>query len=82
MNESAAFDHSAMLHDNAELRASTQSHVDEMNEHFARVEQIKKFKTLSRNLTPEDGELAPTLKVKHNRVQEHFAAEIDSLYSN
>jgi long-chain acyl-CoA synthetase len=64
----------------AKLRASIQAHIDEMNAHFARVEQIKKFKILHRNLTVEDGELTPTLKVKRAKVNDHFAEDIESMY--
>jgi long-chain acyl-CoA synthetase len=69
------------LHDSAKLRASIQAHIEEMNQHFARVEQIKKFKILERNFTVEDGELTPTLKVKRNKVNDHFADEIEAMYA-
>ncbi len=69
------------LHDSPELLAELQKAVDEANSHLARVEQIKKFKVLPRNFTIEDGELTPTLKVKRNVVNEHFASEIDSMYA-
>jgi len=68
------------LHDEPKLRAEIQKAVDETNSHFARVEQLKKFKVLPRNFTIEDGELTPTLKVKRNVVHEHFADEIESMY--
>ncbi|MGB8328820.1 MAG: long-chain fatty acid--CoA ligase [Polyangiales bacterium] len=64
----------------AKLRASIQVHIDEMNEHFARVEQIKKFTILHRNLSIEHGELTPTLKVKRAKVSEHFSDEIEAMY--
>jgi long-subunit acyl-CoA synthetase (AMP-forming) len=35
---------------------------------------------LARQLSIEGGELTPTLKVKRNKVAEHFAAEIDAMY--
>ncbi len=69
------------LNKSAKLRASIQAHIDEMNEQFARVEQIKKFKILHRNLTVEDGELTPTLKVKRAKVSDHFAEDIESMYA-
>ena len=62
------------------LRASIQAHIDEMNSHFARVEQIKKFAILGRNFTIEDGELTPTLKVKRAKVNDHFADDIEAMY--
>jgi long-chain acyl-CoA synthetase len=69
------------LQKSAKLRASIQAHIDEMNSHFARVEQIKKFTILARNLTIEDGELTPTLKVKRAKVSDHFADDIEAMYA-
>jgi len=69
------------LNESAKLRASIQAHIDEMNQHFARVEQIKKFTILHRNLTIEDGELTPTLKVKRAKVSDHFADDIEKMYA-
>ena len=68
------------LHKSEKLRASIQAHIEEMNAHFARVEQIKKFTILKRNFTVEDGELTPTLKVKRAKVNDHFAEDIESMY--
>jgi long-chain acyl-CoA synthetase len=70
------------LHTSSKLRESIQAHVDEMNSHFARVEQIKKFTILERNFSVEDGELTPTLKVKRAKVNDHFADEIEAMYSD
>jgi long-chain acyl-CoA synthetase len=69
------------LNKSAKLRASIQAHIDEMNQHYARVEQIKKFTILHRNLTIEDGELTPTLKVKRAKVNDHFADDIEAMYA-
>ena len=52
-----------------------------MNRHFARVEQIKKFTILHRNLTIDDGELTPTLKVKRAKVHDHFSDDIEKMYA-
>ncbi len=68
------------LHKSQKLRASIQAHIDEMNAHFARVEQIKKFTILKRNFSIEDGELTPTLKVKRAKVNAHFAEDIEKMY--
>ena len=70
----------ATLHDDPELLAEIQRGVDGVNSKFARVEQLKKFKVLERNLSVEDGELTPTLKVKRARVNEHFSPQIESMY--
>ncbi|MEM8607748.1 MAG: AMP-dependent synthetase/ligase, partial [Myxococcota bacterium] len=71
----------AALNQSEKLRASIQQHIDEMNQHFARVEQIKKFTILHRNLSIEDGELTPTLKVKRAKVHDHFADDIEEMYA-
>jgi long-chain acyl-CoA synthetase len=55
--------------------------VDEVNRDRVRVEQIKRFAILPRDFTQEDGELTPTLKLRRKVVQEHFAGEIEQLYS-
>jgi long-chain acyl-CoA synthetase len=55
--------------------------VDEVNAERSRYEQIKRVTVLPRDFTMEDGEVTPTLKLKRRVVQEHFAAEIDSLYA-
>jgi long-chain acyl-CoA synthetase len=53
----------------------------EVNKDLAQVEKVKKWTILPRNLTIEDGELTPTLKVKRRVVHEHFAAEIEAMYN-
>lgn len=57
-----------------------QKAVDASNAQFARVEQVKKFRILPRNLTVDDGELTPTLKIKRRVVYEHFADQIEAMY--
>ena len=58
-----------------------QDELDRANAHYAQVEQIKKFAILDRDLTIEDGELTPTLKVKRNVINERFADLFESLYA-
>jgi long-chain acyl-CoA synthetase len=54
--------------------------VDRVNERFGRVEQIKRFAILDRDLTQETGELTPTQKAKRAVVYSKFKDVIDSLY--
>ena len=70
------------LHENGEVRASIQAHLDQINQKFARVEQVKKFQILPRDFTQEGGELTPSMKVKRNVVAEKYSGEVDSLYSD
>ena len=56
--------------------------LDGANANYARVEQIKKFLILERDLSVEDGELTPTLKVKRNVINERYADRFDALYGD
>ena len=58
------------LASNEHVREAIEEHVEEINQKFARVEQVKKFEILPRDLSQEGGELTPTLKVKRNVVAE------------
>jgi long-chain acyl-CoA synthetase len=64
-----------------EVQALVQQELDRANAHYAQVEQIKKFAILDRDLTVEDGELTPTLKVKRSVVNERFADLFDAMYA-
>jgi long-chain acyl-CoA synthetase len=67
-------------HTNPRIHEEVQQAIDELNADFARAEQLKKFAILPRQLSIEGGELTPTLKVKRNKVNEHFADIIDAMY--
>jgi long-chain acyl-CoA synthetase len=54
--------------------------VERVNERFARVEQVKRFAILDREITQETGELTPTQKAKRAVVYSRFKDVIDSLY--
>jgi len=55
--------------------------VDDVNRDLSRYEQIKRFTVLPRDFSAEEGEVTPTMKLKRRVCQEHFAAEIEGLYS-
>jgi long-chain acyl-CoA synthetase len=57
-----------------------QREIEAVNVNFARVETIKKFYLIERQLTPEDEELTPTMKLKRSFVNKRYAAEIDAMY--
>ncbi|MFC3896016.1 AMP-dependent synthetase/ligase [Lentzea rhizosphaerae] len=63
-----------------EVRALVQQVVDEANSHFANVSQVKKFVLLTRDLSQEEGELTPTLKVKRNVVHRLHSGLYEGLY--
>ncbi len=64
------------------VHAAVAAGIDAVNAQFARIEQIKRFAILERDLTQEDGELTPTLKVKRGAVLEHFGDRIEALYGD
>jgi long-chain acyl-CoA synthetase len=55
--------------------------VEDVNSELSRFEQIKRYAILPRDFMPEEGEVTPTLKLRRRVCQEHFAAEIEALYS-
>jgi long-chain acyl-CoA synthetase len=48
---------------------------------FARYERPKKVLALARELSLDEGEITPSLKVKRRVVEDHFRAEIEALYA-
>jgi long-chain acyl-CoA synthetase len=70
----------AALAEDEQVAALVQAALDGANSHYAKVEQIKRFAILKRDLTIEDGELTPTLKVKRAVVSDHYAEVLESLY--
>jgi long-chain acyl-CoA synthetase len=64
----------------AEIQDLIQREIEAVNVNFARVETIKKFFLIERQLTPEDEELTPTMKLKRSFVNKRYAAEIDAMY--
>jgi long-chain acyl-CoA synthetase len=68
------------LGEKKEVRALVQSIVDEVNARFARVEQVRKFCMLTKELDHEDGELTATQKVKRKAIATMFAEQVEGLY--
>ena len=54
--------------------------IERVNRKFARVEQIKKFCLLETQLTAEDEELTPTMKLKRKLVEKKYAELIEAMY--
>jgi len=70
----------ATLAEHEGVRAEIQAAVDEANKRFARIEQVKRFAILQRELSQEHEELTPTLKVKRNVVYERYGDRFAALY--
>ena len=58
-----------------------EEYVAQLNAKLNRWETIKKVTILPRDLTIEDGEITPSLKIKRRGVESNFAAEIDKMYA-
>lgn len=63
-----------------QAREMVQSYVDELNAGLNRHEQIKRFHILGRDLTVEDGELTPSLKLRRKVVADKFKGDIEEMY--
>ena len=74
------FSNYASLTRSPEVQQLIQDVIDATNKKFARVEQIKKFWLLDTQLTAEDEELTPTMKLKRKLVQQKYAEQIEAMY--
>jgi len=54
--------------------------VEAANRRLARVQQVKRWRLLPDEWTPDSGELTPTLKLKRRRIHAKYADMIDDLY--
>jgi long-chain acyl-CoA synthetase len=62
------------------VRVRVQRSVDDLNQGMGSWETVKYFELLPEDLSEEDGELTPTLKVKRRVVQERYGSLIDTMY--
>ena len=68
--------------DSEEIKSELQSEVNRLNEQFSNPEQLKKFVILPRDLTIDNGELTPTLKIRRKQINENWSEMIESMYEN
>lgn len=64
-----------------EMHDLVQSQIDELNAKLNRWETIKKFAILDHDLTVENGEITPSMKVKRNVVEANNKEILDAFYA-
>jgi long-chain acyl-CoA synthetase len=70
----------AELATDADVLAEVQAGIDEINQQFAQVEQIKKFTLVGEEWLPDSDMLTPTSKLKRRGVNARYADEIEAMY--
>jgi long-chain acyl-CoA synthetase len=55
--------------------------IEAVNAQLARVEQVKKFRVIPKELEPEEGDTTPTRKVKRKHLQKMFESLIEEMYA-
>jgi long-chain acyl-CoA synthetase len=70
------------LSEKEEVLRLVQGIIKDGNERFARVEQVRKFRMVPKELDHEDGELTATQKVKRASLLATFGDLIDDMYAN
>ncbi|USQ78548.1 long-chain fatty acid--CoA ligase [Ornithinimicrobium faecis] len=63
-------------------REMVQGYVDELNVQLNRWEQIKQFVILDHDLTIEEGDLTPSMKLKRRVVTKKYSDQLDALYTD
>jgi long-chain acyl-CoA synthetase len=70
------------LSEKEEVLKLVQKVVHQTNERFARVENIRKFRMMPKELDHEDGELTATQKVKRSSLFDMFGDLVEDMYGN
>ena len=75
------FQNNTELIQKTEILAQIQREVNAINKTLGEHEEIKRFRLVSDEWTPQSGELSPTLKLKRNYVAAKYKTIIDEIYS-
>jgi long-chain acyl-CoA synthetase len=73
-------DSNASIIENAAVIAFYREIVDQYNQQFNHVEQVKKFELLPREWSIETGELTPKMSIKRKVIVEKYLQYIDKIY--
>ena len=69
------------LSQNEKVISLIATEIEQLNERLARVEQVKKFKILPKELVPEDGDTTPTRKIKRTHAYKLFGTLVEEMYA-
>jgi len=64
------------------INALMKHEVEAVNQHLASYEQVKYFRILPNDFSPETGELTPSLKVKRKVITQRYGPLIDEMYTS
>lgn len=79
-NQQLAYTNFKSLAQLPEVRRKIQEEVNRVNEQFARVENVRKFLLLTKELDHDDNEMTATMKVRRSTIYKKFSQEIDQIY--
>jgi len=65
---------------NPKVRTLIQAEVDRINARMPRVQNVRRFHLLAKELDHDDGEVTATLKLRRKEINERYADLIESLY--
>jgi long-chain acyl-CoA synthetase len=65
---------------NPKVRALIQAEIDRINARMPRVQNVRRFHLLAKELDHDDGEVTATLKLRRKEINERYADLIESLY--
>jgi long-chain acyl-CoA synthetase len=72
----------AALSKHEQVRGLVAEIVGDVNSERSGFEQIKRFAILPRDFAPDHDEVTPTLKLRRRICEQHFAAEVERLYTS
>ena len=75
------YTHFRSLAELPQVRELVQREVDEANAKMPRVQQVRKFHLLTKELDHDDGEVTATMKVRRKSIAEKYAQVIDAIYA-
>ena len=75
------YTHFRSLAELPQVRELVQREVDEANSKMPRVQQVRKFHLLTKELDHDDGEVTATMKVRRKSIAEKYAQVIDAIYA-